>query len=155
MADEALEFNLDGSMDDIADLASFETWPSGAYICHYDSWEMKEVGEHKAITRNLILDEVKAIKEDLTIPHPETGESTVPPKPGDVMGDMYLVDNPTGLGFLKKAVLEPLKKKYGDGSIRQLLEQGKNKPMLIVFSRKWNEKKARYFGSIQTSAYMG
>lgn len=151
---EVKEFDLDGMMDDLADLASFDAWPTGAYLCHYDGWERKKISEHDVITRNLILDEVKKIDEDLNIPHPETGEAQTQPKAGDACGDMYMVDIATGQGFFKKNVMAPLEKKFGPGTIRNQLEAGKGKPMLIIYKRTWNKDKARYYGQIVTSVYL-
>lgn len=148
------EFDLDGSMDDIADLPEFSVFPTGAYVVHYADWEIKDVNGNKTFTSNYVLDEVMEVSENLGT-HPETKEQELPPKPGDSMGMMFQVSNETGQGFLKKSVLEPAKIKFGPGHTnREYFEAGKGQKQIIIVKRAWNDQKSRYFAQVRKATFL-
>lgn len=92
---------LDGTLDDIADLPAFKTFPAGSHQVII-SWEVKKVGENQCAELKL-----KAV-ETLELSDP----SDIAPAAGDETTILYMLNNDFGLGKWKE-VLKPLAEHTG------------------------------------------
>lgn len=120
--------DLDSTLDDITDLPSFKTFPTGAFqVALENGMEWKKIGEHPAIQAAMTLKGVVELNGDL-----EEGET--PPKVGDIATVAFLLDNPTGAGFFK-AFADPLRAVVGNVSVRNLLTACKGMDLLVVVKR--------------------
>jgi hypothetical protein len=121
-------FDLDTTLDDIDDLPSFKSFPTGSYeVVLENGLEYKKVGEHPAIQVAMTCAGVKEITGKL-----DEGED--PPKVGDVATVAFLMDNEIGAGFFKNFA-KPLQVHLGAASIRELLTASKGLDLLVVVKR--------------------
>jgi hypothetical protein len=125
---EVQDFDLDSVLDDIPDLPSFKSLPTGSYeVVLENGLEYKKVGDHPAIQISMTVAGVKEMTGKL-----EEGED--PPKVGDIATVAFLMDNEIGAGFFK-AFAKPLQQHLGAASIRELLTASKGLDLLVVVKR--------------------
>jgi hypothetical protein len=112
---------LDSTLDDIADLPTFEPFPPGAHRVTI-SFAEKKINEHPAV-------EIKfKMVECLELSEPET---TKAPDPGSEYCIAYMLDNEFGAGKFKE-VLKPIAAATGTQQIRAILEAGEGMEVVIV-----------------------
>lgn len=107
-----------GSLDDLADLASFEVPPPGAYICSV-STEVKDIGDKKAVEAKYTVIECVEL-EDKT-PVEEGGPK--PPQPGDTFSVPFFLGVAVSEGKMKQ-FLAPFAEAFGEsgpGAIGRLI----------------------------------
>lgn len=124
-----MAFDPDASLDDIEDLAGFETWPSGAVLATCVSFDKKKIGSHEDayVFRFSLVGSIDGWTE-----HLGAGESY--PKEGDLQDVMFLTDNDTGPKFLKK-FLTPVKEKFGLKTTTECCNQIKGMQLILVGQR--------------------
>lgn len=142
---EVKNFDSLTTLDDIDDLPTFATFPTGSYhvVCD-DGIERKVVNDKQVATINLRLVETLEMTGTL-----DQGEA--PPKPGDIESFMFQLDNETGQGFYKQ-VLKALADKLGTKEIKPLEQNSKGINFLIVQKRTFNKEKDRNFANIKKIA---
>lgn len=125
---------LDGTLDDIDDLPSFTPFPNGAYhIVLPNGLEQKPIGKHPAVECKMKCVEVKELS------NPVADEANKP-KPGDECSSVFMLDNETGLGFLKKDVLEPIGSKMGLRKNSEIIAASKNIQAIVVLEKQLVKK---------------
>lgn len=122
------EISLDASLDDIDDLPSFSTYPSGAHIVLFDKWEQKKVNDANWINVDLKLISSEEITEVIA--------EFEKPKEGDVQTMGHNQTNSFAMGALK-SFLAPIALKAGidmkaPGALRAALDAGKGMQLLII-----------------------
>jgi hypothetical protein len=115
MSDIKTIANLDdlftANLDDLADLASFETPPPGAYILRV-SMEPKEINKKSAIEAAFEVVETVELTDD----------NDKPVVNGTKFSIAFFLDNEFGVGNMKK-FLQPFAQHFGHGSIGQLIRE--------------------------------
>ncbi len=106
---DSLDDLFDADIDDLADLASFETPPKGAYIGMV-TLVGKSINEKPAVEATFTVVETVEL---------ENADDT-PVAAGSKFNLAFLVGNETGLGFLK-AFLKPFAEHYGTGNLGALV----------------------------------
>ena len=99
---------------------------------------MKAIGAHPSFCFKLKLKGVVELTE----------EDATPPKEGDETEIVFMMDNEIGQGKLKEVsagVMEAL----GATNLRQLKDAAKGLEVVVVLSRKFNEKKDRWFADLK------
>lgn len=120
--------DLDSTLDDIEDLPSFKSLPTGAYTVRLENGlEHKKINDHPAISVAMTVTAVMELAGEL-----DTGED--PPKIGDIATVGFLLDNEIGAGFFK-SFAKPLSESLGTKSIRGLIEQSKGLELMVVVKR--------------------
>jgi hypothetical protein len=140
---QAVEFNLDSSLDDIADLPGFATPPTGVYkVLLAKGMEQKVVADHPAIDMPMTIQEVLEVKPEALNPGEEL------PKIGDIASTVFMLDNDTGKGKLKE-VLKPISAAVGETTVRAILEKTKGLELIVVMKRIQDKKdKDKYYSNI-------
>ena len=130
-----LDFSiLDGTLDDIDDLPGFAVFPSGAYMIElHTGLERKAIGAHAAIECAMKCLEVKELANP-------TADEANKPKIGDICTAAYMLDNPTGLGFLKESLLKPIGAKLGLTKNSEIIAASKGIKALVVMTKTEKEK---------------
>lgn len=145
MLDKAID--LDMSIDDIEDLPSFVTPPTGAYTLDIVSVEKKEIGEHPAL-------EFKFTILQVTEMDPEgLDEGEQPPKEGDQFSLPYMLDNRFGVGTMKE-LLKPFKEKLGTSNLGELAKQMPGMKILMVLKRTFDKKKDKHYSKAKQVAIL-
>lgn len=143
---------FDMSLDDIDDLPSFKTFPSGAYhvmlaagiIC-------KDVNNKDCAEIAMTLVKVEEITE--VLPHPNAEGEDKEPAAGDVMTTLFQLDNATGAGLFKE-FLKPLAAHTGERNIQAICDKSKGLELMVVIKRTWNKDKDRFFGNLKQVAVL-
>lgn len=133
-----LDALLDTTLDDLADLPSFEAWPAGTYQAQIIELGMKAIGAHPSFCFKL---KNKGVVE-------LTEEDAVPPKEGDETELVFMMDNEIGQGKLKEVssgVMETL----GATTFRQLKDTAKGVEVIVVLNRKFSKEKDRWFADLK------
>lgn len=129
-----LDSFLDATLDDVADLPSFKSFPAGAYVVKC-TLATKEIAGHPAIEAKFEHVETKEQAE---------GEAAEAVNPGDVTTVSYFLDNDFGPGSFKRD-FNGLRNAMGFVSNRDLVEGVKGTECLVVFKQtKPNAKGAVY-----------
>lgn len=101
---------LDATLDDIADLPAFKTFPAGSHVVVI-KFEEKKVGDNPCVELKM------TAKETMELANP----SDIAPAPGDETSVLFLLNNEFGLGKFKE-VLKPLGEHFGTIVPRQIME---------------------------------
>lgn len=120
---------LDSTLDDIADLPSFEPFPAGAHRVLV-SMEHKEINEKPSVELELKMLEV------LELADPNTA---VAPVEGDTCTLAYFLDNEFGLGKFKEVAV-PFAAALGVSSLRDVIEQVKDIECVVISNTRPDKK---------------
>lgn len=122
----SLDSLLDGTLDDIADLPTFEPYPDGLHSVIMN-WEFKEINNHPSYSLKLTGLETK----ELANPNTDT-----PISKDQTTNILYMLDNEMGQGKWKE-ILKQLAEHYGkDKSARQLMELSNGNTVSVVTKKK-------------------
>jgi hypothetical protein len=112
MSDTNLDAMLDMTLDDLADVPSYEPFPNGAYrvTCKLTQ---KEVGNHPCFEAMFAVVEVHELS------NPEEDSA---PAPGSEASVLYMMDNEFGQSNFKKFA-SPLAKVLGTRTLKELQEK--------------------------------
>ncbi len=107
-----IEDLFSANLDDLADLAAFETPPPGAYILRV-SVEPKKINDKEAIEASFeVIETVELVDSS----------NTKPVANGTKFSTAFFLDNEFGVGNMKK-FLQPFAQHFGHGSIGQLIRE--------------------------------
>ena len=126
---------LDGEIDDLDDLPSYITFPTGAYVINAPKgMVIKKINEKDSISFEMHIVEVLDVKAKALLEDEEM------PKPGDIGNTLYMLDNEFGIGNLKK-VLVAIRKAYPHlNGVRDALAASEGENFGIVVSRSPGKK---------------
>ena len=82
------------------------------------------------------------------LPSPHATDPDEPPKVGDIMTQLYQLDNEYGAGLFKE-FLKPLAAHTGEKQVQAIVDKSKGLHLLVVIKRTWNKEKDRFFGTIK------
>ena len=139
----SVNYDLDASLDDIADLPSFVSFPTGAYNFIFDKWEQK-MDEATDASRIQVIFKLEQVVEVLP-GNLNPGEPE--PEAGSLYGCSFQLNNETGAGLLKK-LLAPVAEKTGERQLRANLEAAKGMLFMLVLKRKHDKKKDEFYSNI-------
>lgn len=114
---------LDATLDDIADLPSFQPFPVGAHRV-LATFGQKEINGKGAITLDFKL------IETVEYANPQDAE-TSPTKEGDASGTMFMLDNEYGAGNFKKCAA-PFAEMVGSSGLRAIVEGVQDVECLVL-----------------------
>lgn len=138
MENQNFDAILDASLDDLADLPEFASFPAGVHRCTV-SLTKKEINSKPAI-------EVKLVAiETVELSKPEEDK---PVNAGQVSSAAYFLDNEFGQGAFKKLVA-PLAASLGVSSLRELLEQAEGTEVEAVTAFRKNKKTGEEYFDIK------
>ena len=138
MENQNFDAILDASLDDLADLPEFASFPAGVHRCTV-SLTKKEINSKPAI-------EVKLVAiETVELSKPEEDK---PVNAGQVSSAAYFLDNEFGQGAFKKLVA-PLAESLGVSSLRELLEQAEGTEVEAVTAFRKNKKTGEEYFDIK------
>lgn len=106
---DSLDDLFDADLDDLADLASFETPPKGAYVCTVTTIG-KQINDKPAVEATFTVVETVELEDS----------SLTPVAVGTKFSTMYSIGNETGIGSLKK-FLAPFAAHFGTGKLGELV----------------------------------
>lgn len=136
--DSSADALLDATLEDLADLKSFEPWPDGTYSATVIDAGTKTVNKHPCFFFKLKLKSIVEMAE----------ETETPPKEGDESEVLYMLDNEVGQGKLKKVAADVMAA-LSCSTLRELKDAIKSAEILVVCSRQYNKEKKRYYGDLQ------
>lgn len=116
----SVESLLAANLDELADLAGFETPPAGSYILS-TSFALKKVNDKDCVEQNCEVVETVELKN--------ATDTAVPP--GTKFSQLFMLDNEFGVGNMKTA-LKPFAAYFGTGNIGELLNEHLDEPVLIA-----------------------
>lgn len=134
---------LNATLDDLPDLPGFKVPPTGAYAVSIVSMLEKVIGDHPAVEGKFSIVEVLEVTET-GIPDAEL------PVKGDEFNVVYMLDNDTGVGFLKefmKPIAEALQKPKAQ--IAELMTDSKGVTLSLVIKRTYDKEKDRHYLNIK------
>lgn len=134
---------LEATLDDLPDLPGFKVPPTGAYAVSIVSMLEKAVGDHPAVEGKFAIVEVLEVTET-GLPDAEM------PVAGDEFNVVYMLDNDTGVGFLKafmKPIAEALQKPKA--KLSELLVESKGMTLSLVIKRTYDKEKDRHYLNIK------
>ena len=127
---------LDGSIDDIADLPEFKTFPAGAYNVRIEFAE-KEINAKSAI--ELKLECISVI---------ELNDSTAePPAPGDETTQLFQLDNEFGQGKFKN-IIKVLAAACGTKTARETMEAAQGMEVKVLTTIRHNKDKTQTYTEV-------
>lgn len=120
---------LSATLDDLPDLPGFKVPPTGAYAVSIVSILEKKVGEHPAVEVKFKILEVLEVTET-GIPDAEL------PLKEDEFSLAYMLDNDTGVGFLKQ-FLKPLAEalQTPKAPLTDIMTNAKNMALQLILKR--------------------
>jgi hypothetical protein len=125
------------SIDDLADLASFETPPPGSYILEL-TMDVKKINEKDAVEASFVVVETVEL----------ANAEDKPVVAGTKFSIAYMIGNEFGLGNLKK-FLKPFSEHYGQGNIGALLNELKGVTIsALIKNRKDKNDPDKVYASI-------
>lgn len=132
-------------LDDIADLSSFETPASGAYVLKVTT-SVKEINDKDAVEAAFeIIDTV-----ELKYPDEEDKRYVAPSKPGTQFSTAFILGSSTAEGYLKK-FLAPFGEHFGTTKVGELVRD-KIKDVVIsaiVTRRADKDDPDRFYASVK------
>ena len=132
---------LDTTLDDLSDLPSFSAWVAGTYAATIVEAGMKKIAEHPSfVIKFKYKNTLELAKED-----------DVPPKEGDEMEVAFMLDNEIGQGKLKELV-KGVSEALGCTSLRAFKDAAKGADVILVTSRRYDDKKDRWYPDLKTLA---
>ena len=143
-----IDFLLDGTLDDLADLPAFKVFPEGAYTGTIVSLAAKKMGENQGVEFKFKCSTV----EELADP-----ASTDVPVEGDETSVGFLLNNEYGQGALKE-VLKSLRTGLNipdSMTNRELMEQATGAEILAVFkTRKDKNDSSKVYQGLKSITVM-
>lgn len=106
---DSLEDLFESDIDDLADLASFETPPKGAYVCTVTTIG-KQINDKPAVEATFTVVETVELEDS----------NAIPVAVGTKFSTMYSIGNEVGIGKLKE-FLKPFAAHYGTGKLGDLV----------------------------------
>lgn len=129
-----LDALLDGTLDDLADVPSYEPFHPGA---HKVVINWKRVEKKPAFSLNMTL-----------VEHGELSDSNaIPQKPGTQTSVMFMLDNEYGQSAFRK-IMTSLADHYSAGTNRELMEKSEGSEVLVVTKLRKNKEKTAEFTDI-------
>ena len=129
MSEQNFDALLDASLDDLADLPAFESFPAGV---HKATISIKQKTVNNKPGMEVSLTGIETV--ELSKPEEEK-----PITAGQVSSSLYFLDNEFGQGAFKK-LIAPLAAHLGVSSIRDLIEQCEGTEVEAVTSYRTNKK---------------
>lgn len=140
MTENQTDFNLDalldGTLDDLADVPGFQTYPVGAHKCVIN-W--KKVDKKPAYSLQLTAIETVEL----------TDPNDTPLAAGTMTSVMFMLDNEYGQTAFRK-VIAALSEYYGAGSNREIMEKSEGAECLVVTKKRSNKEKTAEYTDIVT-----
>lgn len=134
---------LNATLDELPDLPGFKVPPTGAYAVSVVSMLEKQVGEHPAVEGKFAIVEVLEVTET-GVPDADM------PVAADEFNVVYMLDNDTGVGFLKefmKPIAAALQKPQAP--ITELMTECKGMTLSLVIKRTYNKETDRHYLNIK------
>lgn len=125
---------LDASLDDLADMPEFGTYPAGTHKVIIQ-WEKKEVNKHPSLELGM-----KAV-ETVELSNPTEDQPLAAGAEGSVL---FMLDNEFSQGKLK-VVLKQLAALFGGGNIREITEASNGMEVTIVSKVRQNKDKTQSY----------
>ena len=134
------EFNLDalldGTLDDLADVPGFQTFPAGA---HKVTLHWEQVKGKPAYSAKLTAIETIELNN---------AEDT-PLVPGTMSSVMYMLDNEYGQSAFRK-IIAALAEHFGAGTNREIIEKSNGAEVIVVTKVRQNKEKTQSYTDIVT-----
>lgn len=128
---------LGASLDDIEDLPSFATFPTGSYVINLvNGIERKEINEKIAAEVSMVLKDIVELDPN------NLDKDEAPPKIGDIGSVAYMLANKFGVGRYKEDWLAPLSKVLNTKVLGEIEAGSKGLDLLIVIKRITSKKDA-------------
>lgn len=125
---------LDGTLDDLADMPEFGTYPAGTHRCIIQ-WEKKEVNKHPSLELKM-----KAV-ETVELSNPTEDAPLAAGAEGNVL---FMLDNEISQGKLK-IVLKCLAGMFGGASIKEVTETSNGMEVTVVTKVRQNKDKSQSY----------
>lgn len=130
---DSLDALLDVSLDDIADLPSFEAFNPGAHKVTIN-WAFKSMDKTvegtKKSTPHVEL-KLTSLGETMELTEPNNPELNTVPKDGDTCSTMFDITNEFAMGALKKAVAN-LETHFGTKNLKAIITQSEGFEVVAV-----------------------
>jgi hypothetical protein len=127
---------LDASLDDLADLPEFGTYPGGTHKVAID-WESKKVNDHPSLELKFKLVETLELANPTDEPLAVGAEGSV----------LFMLDNEFGQGKLKN-VLKPLGAATGANKMSEIVAASKGMEVVLVTKVRQNKDKTQSYTDI-------
>jgi hypothetical protein len=127
---------LDASLDDLADLPEFGTYPAGSHKVTI-KWEQKEVNKHPCVELQMVAIET----EELSNP------ADTPLNPGAEGSVLFMLDNEFGQGKLKQ-IIKPLAAATGQASLRGIIENSNGMEVSVITKVRQNKDKTQSYTDV-------
>jgi hypothetical protein len=127
---------LDASLDDLADLPEFGTYPAGSHKVTI-KWEQKEVNKHPCVELQMTAIET----EELSNP------ADTPLNPGTEGSVLFMLDNEFGQGKLKQ-IIKPLAAATGQTSLRGIMEHSNGMEVSVITKVRQNKDKTQSYTDV-------
>ena len=137
-SDFNLDALLDGTLDDLADVPGFRTFPVGA---HRVTINWKKVDKKPAYS--LMMTAIETV--ELADPN-ET-----PLVPGTMSSVMFMLDNEYGQSAFRK-VIAALGESFGPGTNREIMEKSEGAEVLAITKHRHNKEKTASYTDIVSLA---
>ena len=128
---------LDSSIDDLADIPEFKTFPNGIHKVTVNFKE-KEVNKHPCVEFNM------SAVETVELSNPADSE---PLNEGDEGSVLYMLDNEIGQGKLKK-ILSVFAQQFGTSSLRETMEAANGCEVLVVSKQRVDKKNGNVYNDV-------
>lgn len=127
------------SIDDLADLPSFETPPAGSYILDI-TLDVKKINEKDAVEASFVVVETVELKD----------ADATPVAAGTKFSTAFMLGNKFGVGNLKK-LLVPFSQHFGEGNIGTLIRDTVKDVRIacLVTNRKDKEDPDKIYGGVK------
>lgn len=125
----SLDDLLEGTIEDLPELAGFETWPAGTYLASC-SMEYKTVNENPCVEVSFKLIETKELAKP---------EEDRPPTVGSVNSELCTLNREIGLANLKR-FLKVFGQHFGISKNREIIDAVKDVEVLVVNKPRWDKK---------------
>lgn len=130
---------LDGSLDDLADMPTFEPYPDGTHKCII-KFEVKKINNKDAV--ELLLVAIETI--ELANPAEDT-----PLVKGAETSVLFMLENEFGQGSFKE-IVNPLGKALGITSPRAVMEAVNGAEAEVTTKKRWNKDKTQAYTSVKS-----
>ena len=124
-----LDSILDSSIDDLADLPEFGTFPAGVHRVIIN-WESKEVNKHPCMELKM------KMVETIELSNPATD---TPSEPGVESSALFMLDNEYGQGNFK-TIIKSLATATGSSKISEAVEASQGMEVQVVIAVKADKK---------------
>lgn len=128
---------LDSSIDDLADIPEFKTFPNGVHKVTVKFVE-KEVNKHPCVEFNM------SAVETVELANPADSE---PLNPGDEGSVLFMLDNEIGQGKLKK-ILVVFAAECGTSSLRDTMTAANGMEVFVVSKQRVDKKNGNVYNDV-------